>query len=1056
MTHTNESPEYTGRFKGKLILSDNSKFIFETGTSVRIQSDPGRIGVALAKTRNLADDLYQLIRFPDGTQFLQPCHLERVSDDIEDPLDLLSEGKFGRARDLRGLLTHIRLSGRLANPIYSMETTNTDFYPYQFKPVLNFLDSPSGGLLIADEVGLGKTIEAGLIWTELRSRFDARRLLVICPAVLREKWRSELNNRFGIDAEIVNADEASKRLTEVREGRRPDAHLIGSMQGLSPGRGWADDDARDSGRNRFARLLGDAQYDDPLVDLVIIDEAHYLRNPETLSAALGRLLRGVTEHIVLLSATPVHLRSRDLYQQLNLVDEDTFNEPHVFDEILEANAPLLKARDLVLSSPEQKDEIETLLDEASRHPFLEKNRQLADARLSLANENLEVPDVRARLANRLERLNLLGHAVTRTRKCEVTEWKVMREAVRESVQLDPAERRFYDRVTGLVREYCARRDAHEGFLLVTPQRQVSSSMAAALRDWLRRAELLPDDLEDFLERNEERSMQVGPLVGELLRNATDLGELDELYRVDTKYRRLVSMLTDYLTKHQNEKIILFSTFKATLRYLHERLSDDGIDSMLLMGGMTVPKHETIEKFKSRRGSCVLLASEVASEGVDLQFARVLVNYDLPWNPMKVEQRIGRIDRIGQKSAKITIWNMLYADTIDERIYSRLYQRLGIFERALGGLEAILGDEIRKLTVELMRGDVSAEQEVERIDQTATAMANLRKIEADLEDQATNLVAHGDYILRQVTAAREMNRWITGDDLCAYVLDFFNEHYPGCEFQQVRPNELKFKIRLTEEARFDLENFINRYRLHGKTRMATNASGSVNCEFKNRVSASIGRTVEYISQFHPLVRFVGLSIREKGEKFYPNVSARLPHAVASGFEIGNYVFVVDHWSLSGLRVVERINYAVARLDSPATFLGADDGESLVTLAAIHGSDWLAADSTVDLKQAREITENCLSRSILEYEQFVRETENENNDRADLQIASLKQHFERQLAQLDQILEKHRTMKRDPLVKATQGRIVKLGERVARKTKDIENNRNIVHNRRDICVGVIHVE
>ena len=1036
----------------------DSGIAFKAGTTVRIKTDPGRIGVALEKIRNLDDLIYQQIQFPDGAQFLRPSQLEVVVGDSEDPLDLLTEGKFGRARDLRGLLTHIRLSGRLANLIYSMETTNTDFYPYQFKPVLNFLDSPSGGLLVADEVGLGKTIEAGLIWTELRSRFDARRLLVVCPAVLREKWRLELHYRFGIDAEIVNAEEATSRLVDVQNGRRHELHLIGSMQGLAPRRGWNDAEERGDGRSKLARMISEAQYDEPLFNLVIIDEAHYLRNPETMSSALGRLLRGVTEHILLLSATPIHLKNRDLYQLLNLVDEDTFNEPRVFDEILKANEPLLRARDMVLSGSGGDGRLEALVAEAAQHPFLANSRQLADVRDSVANEKLSDPEVRAKVANRLERLNLLGHAVTRTRKREVTEWRVVREAVAEEVPMEPAELTFYNRVTELVRAYCARRDAHEGFLLVTPQRQVSSSMAAALRDWQKRADLLREDLEDYTEATDVLPDEPGPLVGELLRHARDLGDLERLYQCDSKYRRLVVMLSDYLADHKGEKIILFSTFRATLNYLHERLTKDGIDSMVLMGGMREAKHDVIDRFQAKRRSCVLLASEVASEGVDLQFARVLINYDLPWNPMKVEQRIGRIDRIGQKSPKITIWNMMSADTIDARIYSRLFIRLGIFERALGGLEAVLGDEVRKLTMQLMRGNVTRDQEVERIEQTATAMANFRKIEEELEDQADNLVAHGDYILRQVRAAREMNRWITGDDLCAYVIDFFNKYYSGCEFHQLRADELRFEIRLTEPARFDLERFVTRYRLQGKTRLAGSSSGAVHCEFKNRVSSeSLGKS-ETISQFHPLARFVGFSVRDKGERYYPCVSCKLPQRLAIGFVPGDYVFSIDHWSLSGLRVIERINYSVAGLGPGDSFdfLAADRGESLITLAATHGSDWLSAPNTIDLGDARILSEKCLMRSIRAYERFVTDTENENNDRADLQLASLERHSQRQLEVLGQVLQGHRDKNRAALTKATEGRISKLKERVSWKTRDIESNREISRSRRDICVGIVRVE
>ena len=167
------------------------------GTLVRLISDPGRRGITTGKSKTRGERIFWQITFPDGSQYISENQFEAIHTEVEDALDLFRQGKFGRARDLRGAITHIRLSGRLADLIYSMETTNTDFYPYQFKPVLNFLDSPSGGILIADEVGLGKTIEAGLVWTELRSRYDTRRLMVLCPAMLREKWKMELQRRFG-------------------------------------------------------------------------------------------------------------------------------------------------------------------------------------------------------------------------------------------------------------------------------------------------------------------------------------------------------------------------------------------------------------------------------------------------------------------------------------------------------------------------------------------------------------------------------------------------------------------------------------------------------------------------------------------------------------------------------------------------------------------------------------------------------------------------------------------------------------------------------------------
>ncbi len=198
-------------------------------TRVRLKGDPTRRGIITGRTRpgRRDSDLRYQVMFPDTASWVPSDQIEPIPLERESPIDLLQAGKLGRAIDLRRTLTHVRLTGRLADTIYSMETTNTDFYCYQFKPVLRFLLSPSNALLIADEVGLGKTIEAGLIWTELRSRFDLRRLLVLCPAILRDKWQRELSQKIGVRAEITDAGGVLRQLAAhdaaTRRGSRSPA-----------------------------------------------------------------------------------------------------------------------------------------------------------------------------------------------------------------------------------------------------------------------------------------------------------------------------------------------------------------------------------------------------------------------------------------------------------------------------------------------------------------------------------------------------------------------------------------------------------------------------------------------------------------------------------------------------------------------------------------------------------------------------------------------------------------------------------------------------------------
>src|SRR5207249_1867838 len=428
------------------------------------------------------------VHFPDGTSYVPEDQLEPMPDAPEHPVDLLERGRLGVPADLQRTLTHVRLTGRLANVLYSMDMTGTDFYAYQFKPIVKLLHSATTGILIADEVGLGKTIEAGLLWTELRSRFDFRRLFVLCPAVLRGKWVRELRMRFGVRAETPGAAEVLVRLREAAdEGASTGFAIVASMPGLRPPRGWEEAEQEGGPSLALARFLHEREHDDPLIDLLVIDEAHYMRNPETMTTDLGRLLRGVSQYIALLSATPIHLRNRDLYQLLNLADADLFNRPNFFDELLEANEPLVRVRDAVLGGRLTPQAFVESLQGAAAHPLLRGSRQLAALLESPPTPaELREPKHVSRLAHRLESVNLLGHVLNRTRKREVTEWRVVRDPVPEMVPLNKFEEDFYRAVTEIVRAYAARRNAHEGFLLVTPQRQMSSCMAAALRFWQER------------------------------------------------------------------------------------------------------------------------------------------------------------------------------------------------------------------------------------------------------------------------------------------------------------------------------------------------------------------------------------------------------------------------------------------------------------------------------------------------------------------------------------------------------------------------------------------
>lgn len=1033
------------------LQEDNDKFA--PGCHIRLKHDPGRIGIITGKTRNYR---WQ-VSFPEGYQYIPEDQLEVVSHSGEDALDLFERGRFGDELDLRRIITHARLTGRLADVIYSMETTGTDFYAHQFKPVVKLMNSVSRGILIADEVGLGKTIEAGLIWTELRTRFDFRRLLVLCPAVLCEKWQRELKNRFGVDADIMNAKATLARLCGTY-GQDGNFAIIASLQGLRPKKGWSERGTNETGgaASQLARYLEDRSVDDPIIDLCVIDEAHYLRNRETMTSALGRLVRAVSDYIVLLSATPIHLKSTDLHELVKLIDEDTFERPGTFEHVLEANEPLVRARELVLhgsKDPNSKtrSRIEAELRRASNYPLLKGSQQLRDLIEDKEWQNDLKPDVIAHLAERLDRVNLLGHAVTRTRKRDVEKQRVIREVKAQVVPLNPVEADFYNAVTEVVREYCMQRDAHEGFLMVTPQRQMSSSMPAALRLWQQGESAEKDEV------GEDPDEYDRPIRAELKKRARKLGNLDELWRNDSKYKTLLRSLQSLFSKDHHEKVVVFSYFRATLQYLGERLEEDGIRTIMLHGG-TPDKDATITEFRKSRDDNVLLSSEVGSEGVDLQFARIVINYDLPWNPMRVEQRIGRVDRLGQQSPKINVWNLFYKNTIDARIYYRLFNRLKIFEGALGSLEPVLGKMIRELERDLFSTRLTPQQEEERIEQTRQAIENRRLIEDDLESKASHLTAYGDYILNQVKAARDLHRSISAQDIQSYVTDFFGIHYQGSDFKQTTDDSMRFDVSLSIDAKYDFEKYLKKQRLTGTTKLIRDTVSKVRCRFENTAVPDLQSREEIISQFHPLVRFVGERLNAPEEQRRPAVAIRLTaESLKSNFAPGCYAFSVQRWSVQGLRDMERLYYAAVPLSVGHEALKPIDAERLIITAADQGVAWPGAKGTIDIGKAiTTLEEACIAPSENAFEQYVHDLDKENADRAEVQERMLDEHYQTQRKKIKEVLRKYRERDQMRLVPATEGRLKALETRTERRRKEINDRRNLKYSPPEIvCVGIINV-
>ena len=978
------------------------------------------------------------VQFTTGTRTIPLDQLELVPSTTETACERLRSGNFSNLRDLRRHLAHVRLSGRMSDMLYSLESTDTDFYAHQFKPVLKMLDSPTGHLLIADEVGLGKTIEAGLIWTELSARLRYRRLLVICPKTLCNKWRTELVTKFDIDARIMFASDLQDALTSATTQHRGFAAICG-MQSIRPRR---PEDRGKRPADLLANAIDDLDPFDDRLDLVVIDEAHHMRNPGTQTHELGQMLAKIAHHVVMLSATPINLRNRDLHSLLRLLDEDTFVAQETLEAIVDANAPIIQARDAVLSGG-HVTEIRKHLEDASRHDLLSGTRTLAAIRSEITDHaNLDRAH-RADLAHRLDGLNQLANVINRTRRRDIQEHRVIREVQGQVIKMGMGELPVYAHITQVVRDFAARSGRPVGFLTVMPQRMLASSIPAALEHWRARADIsagYEDELPDGMSVDEEDS-----LVDHLAEASLSLPESADLEVQDTKFAALMNMIGNLASGKRDRKFIIFSTFRATLRYLERRLKVAGCGTIRLDGDVR-DRAAVIDQFRDDPETTILLSSEVGSEGIDLDFAQIVVNYDLPWNPMKVEQRIGRVDRLGQKSEKVFIFNFVHEGTIEAAIWDRLYKRLKLCERALGGFEAILAEELeRELTAITMDSALSEEQRQARLGQSAQAFENNRRNEEELEARAAALVAHGDYVAQEIERKRKGGRWITQDDLAGYVATALEHFYPGSRVvYNVRDSLLE--VRLDSAARSAFRDWCEKGRTDGGE-LATKAEPVVLRLGKEQPRRRVAR----ISTNHPLVRFLSDGIDDAGGVPESAVAVRLDGGISS-VSTGIYVGVVQEWRFGtdqiDARLVWRLfNFGQRKTESPKR------AESVLRTAIDKGTALAGLQEHLNLGEAADIIQNLLDEDLAPaFDGAAERREAVMEDRLAIQLATLKRAEERDVAKIERAIERAGPR----MEAANRGRLRALKERIADRRHQLQRRVSSEREAMTLAAIVVKVE
>jgi superfamily II DNA or RNA helicase len=912
-------------------------------------SNPARRGVTTGSMRREGTRTFAQVELgPHERVFISVDDLAPLVARSESLRELLENLRFGNKGDLARILTFHKISSNLSNVFYAMQASRTDFYAYQFKPVYKFIESVRGRILITDEVGLGKTIEAGLIWLEARARSDARRLLVVCPSMLREKWKQELRFRFNVKAELYDSQGLLRLLDDFRrEGDNFECAAVCSLPSI---------------RQEMVQLALATLEESPYrFDLVIIDEAHHMRNVKTKSHKAGGLLSELTESLVLLTATPLHLKNEDLFRLLSLLDPDEFNTPSLFETRLLANAPIVEAQNALRRIPADITSARTHISELPDSLWFQENPLVALVLSKLAHLESDDHEKLVEVGRLLEDLNLLASMVSRTRKREVQEWRVVRDPVVLGVDFNQQEMAFYKTVTEAVRARvgASRTGAIAAFSLMMPQRQMASCIAAMVEHYRQnpievgtRDEGLLDELGIPIDQYENEVNDAGSAISASLQTVIDNWDPNT---PDSKFNALIKGLGERL-QDPDSKVIVFSYFKKTLSYLQRRLRESGYRSVLIDGDVPMEDRLVrIEEFRVNPSIQVLLSSEVGSEGIDLQFCHLLVNYDLPWNPMKVEQRIGRLDRLGQRAEKITIINFSVHGTIEEKILERLYTRIGIFEKSLGDLEPILGAMVRELPMKLLSQSLTPEQEEHRITQTLQAIEAKRQQEAVLVDQSTVFFGTSDYILEQIGQARQLGRWITPEDLMSFIQDFFDNAYRGTRVSWDRPEKGLVSMNLSNDARNDFAQFCRLQATSLITTLTHPRSEAVILAFASDAAQKFP-SYEFLSHFHPLVRWVIDYHRQDKKAFFPTSAVEVRTSLLPA---GQYLCAIEFWTFLGLRKDVQIAYSV-------TPVGSKDirqdftPELLIREILSRGKTWEFADRVARPTDISNAWEACIAQ------------------------------------------------------------------------------------------------
>ncbi|PLX85598.1 MAG: helicase [Desulfuromonas sp.] len=891
-------------------MSAKPASLFKVGDLVALRSNPSELMPVLEIIPGGGECRYSVFHNNSKTTYYESQLLT--------PVEASEEHKILTVKQLQAHLTSLQILSPSTTNLFSLRSGRVQFVPYQYRPVMKLIRSDRPRLLIADEVGVGKTIEAGLIIKELRARMELSSVLVICPKALvaERKWANEMK-RFDENFTALDGPLLRHCLNETHlDGEWPDQYskailpfsLFDSKLVFGP-------EGRKKKRDQGLLSLEPP----PKFDLVIVDEAHHIRNSDTFLHQGVRYFCDHAQAVLLLTATPVQLGSSDLFTLLNVLRPDLIIDHASFRQMAEPNGLINQAVQHCRTGQDGwQHDARGCLDDVAQTEwgrlFLRESPTFQNVYDKLGEDDLGDKE-RVELTHAIESLYTFSPLINRTRRRDIGEFTT-RKPETVTVDFTSDQKELHNELLDIVARiltFC-HGQKNVKFMMTTIRRQAASclyGLAPMLQDLLV-GKL--DQIESMEASDNDTDIDLG-FVSEVRSDVEDLLEkARHLEPYDPKIEAFMEILVDK-SKLENNKALVFSTFRHTLAYLAVHTEKTGLRYGLIHGN--VPDDERAElrrRFalpkEHDEAIDILLSSEVGCEGLDFQFCDFLVNYDLPWNPMRIEQRIGRIDRYGQQSETVAIINFVTPGTVDADIYGRCLWRIGVFQHAVGGSEEILGEITQKIHDIADSFVLTTEEREQRLKQLADNGIRQVREEQELETKQAELF--GLNVPKQtwqeeIEAAETF--WLSQEAIQGCVRTYLAERLEE-EVEHLLGEKPLKTLRISQQARNKLLADYKKLKRSNEPmareweKWLKGAHPTISITFDQEVAAENPKAI-HLSVAHPLVRQAAHCLRLDDPV---DVAISVQH---TDLPPGEHHFAIYRWKKQGVKSDETLIAVAAR-------------------------------------------------------------------------------------------------------------------------------------------------